>query len=346
MIHFFPTFGLDAAATPYGEALRQSGVPHRIFAGEVRFNYRSRLELLFVCIPRLAWFAARSTVASLLLSQSAPDVVVVGSDVQVLAFTLARTLLRRRVRIVLASFIFTARSASWANRLRRAYFRFVLRQTDLAVVHSRLEVERYRALFSLPYTRFVFIPWGTTVALREKVMGDARIAPGEEGVVAAGKSGRDYRTLFAAMAKVPAELRVICDYAGALAGAVPGERTTILTDCHDLDYFTELARASVVAIPLAVDDISAGQMVLIQSMGMGKAIVVSRTPTICDYVTDGHDALLVPCADADALRAAIVRLLGDRALREWLGRNARATFDADLSTEGHLRRLLAAIAEL
>jgi glycosyltransferase involved in cell wall biosynthesis len=249
------------------------------------------------------------------------------------------------VRIVLGSFIFTGRSASWANTLRRAYFRFVLGRTDLAIVHSRLEVERYRAIFAAPRTRFVFIPWGTTVALRQTVMGDARIAPGEGGVVAAGKSGRDYRTLFAAMADVPAELRVICDYAGALAGAAPGKRTTILADCHGLDYFTELARAAVVAIPLAVEDISAGQMVLVQSMGLGKAIVISRTPTTCDYVTDGHDALLVPCGDAAAMREAILKLLGDRELRVRLGSNARARFDAELSTEGHLRRLLAAIAE-
>jgi glycosyltransferase involved in cell wall biosynthesis len=148
------------------------------------------------------------------------------------------------------------------------------------------------------------------------------------------------------MAEVPAELRVVCDYAGALARAAPGERTTILTDCHSLDYFKELERAAVVAIPLSVEDISAGQMVLIESMGMGKAIVVSRTPTISDYVSDGHNALLVPCADAPALRGAIERLLGDRALRERLGNNARSTFDSDLSTEGHMRRLLAAIAEL
>jgi len=346
VIHFFPTFGREAAASPFGEALRQSGVPHRIFAGEVRFNYRSRLELLLVCIPRLAWFAARSVVASLLLSRPPPDVVVVGSDVEVLAFALGRALLRRRVRIVLGSFIFTGRSTSWENTVRRAYFRFVLGRTDLAIVHSRLEVERYRAIFTAPRTRFVFIPWGTTIALRKTVMGDARIAPGEAGVVTAGKSGRDYRTLFAAMAEVPAELRVICDYAGALAGAVPGARTTVLADCHGLDYFTELARAAVVAIPLAVEDISAGQMVLVQSMGMGKAIVISSTPTICDYVTHGHDALLVPCGDAAALHGAILLLLGDRELRVRLGGNARTTFDADLSTEGHLRRLLAAIAEL
>jgi glycosyltransferase involved in cell wall biosynthesis len=87
-------------------------------------------------------------------------------------------------------------------------------------------------------------------------------------------------------------------------------------------------------------------MVLIQSMGLGKAIVVTRTPTICEYVTDGHDALLVPCGDVPALRAAILRLLDDRALREWLGHNARATFDTDLTTEGHLHRLIAAIGEL
>jgi len=344
LIHFFPTFSREAAATPYGEALRQSGVPHCIFAGEVSFSYRTRTGLLLRCIPHLAWFAARSAVRSLLLTRPAPDVVVLGSDIEIIIFALARALTRRRTRIVLNSFIYTARGASWVNRLRRIYFRFVLSQSDVAVVHSQLEAERYRALFALPHTRFVFIPWGTTIALRQQVMGDSRIAAGEDGVVvAAGKSGRDYRTLFSAMAELPAVLRVICDYEGALAGAEPGKRTVVLSECHGIEYFQELARAAVVAIPLSVDDISAGQMVLIQSMGMGKAIVASRTPGICDYVTDGHDALLVPCGDPDALRAAIALLLGDRTLRDRLGYNARATFEANLSTEGHMRKLLATI---
>jgi glycosyltransferase involved in cell wall biosynthesis len=348
MIHFFPTFSRDAANSPYGETLRRAGVPYRILASEVRLDYRTRAKLLLVCIPRLAANAVGLAVRSLLLSRPAPDTVVLGSDVEVLVFALARRLFGRpRLRIVLASFIYTSRASPLANTLRRALFRFVLRRTALVIVHSRLEAERYGRIFAATGTRFAFVPYGGTVAHRHCLIGDARAVPGEPGIVVApGRSGRDYATLFAAMAGAGAEVRVICNSAAALPATPPGEGITILDTCHDLDFFHEMVRAAVVAIPLAVDDISAGQMVLVQAMALGKAIVVTGTPTIRDYATDGHDALLVPRGDAPALRAAILRLLGDAALRSRLGGNAMDTYDRKFGTEGNLLGVLAAITRL
>jgi glycosyltransferase involved in cell wall biosynthesis len=48
---------------------------------------------------------------------------------------------------------------------------------------------------------------------------------------------------------------------------------------------------------------------------------VGGIPTV---IADGETGLLVPVGDAAALRSAIERLLGDRALRERLGDAARA----------------------
>lgn len=347
MIHFFPTFSRDAVSTPFGDALRESGVEHRIFAAAVAKHYRSRLGLLFRTIPALAGNAARSAIRSFGPGRRAPDTVVVGSDIEVLVFALARLLLLRRgPRIVLASFIFTLRGRPRLDAIRHAYVRFVLARTDLAVVHSRLEVERYADRFAGAGTRFAFIPWGTTITGLEAMIAEMRDLPGSGAVVAAGKSGRDYRTLFAAMAGVDAELRVICDYVGALPARPAGARVTVLTHCYYSDYFRELLQAAIVVIPLAVLDISAGQMVLIEAMGLGCAIIVTDTPTIRDYVADGEDAVLVPCGDVRALQAAMLRLLGDPALRLRLAANARAAYDAKYSTRRHIEQLLAAIAAL
>ncbi len=340
-MHFFPTFSQEAANTAYGSGLSRIGVPHRIIAGEVKLQYRSRLKLLFVCIPRLALFALRAAVTSLVMSRPRPDTVVLGSDVEVLVFALVRALtFRRRVRIVLASFIYTRRGNPQLDRLRHAYFRMVLAATDLVVVHSRLEAREYARAF--PGVRFSFVPWGGSINRRLELL--QRPAPEVPYLLAAGRSGRDYATLFAAMVGVEAELRVVCDYAAALPPVPPGSRIRVLTDCHGWDYMQQLAGAAVVVVPLAVGDISAGQMVLIQAMGLGRAVIATRTPTIEDYATDGRDAVLVPLGDADAMGAAIRRLLADAGLRERLGRAALASYEADLDTPGHLRRLVGAIA--
>jgi glycosyltransferase involved in cell wall biosynthesis len=345
MIHFFPIFSRRAAETELGAALRRIGVAHRIFAGEVRFNYRSRLELLLVCMPRLALFALGAGVRSLFLARPFPDIVVLGSDVEVLVFALLRALRLRRVRIVLGSFIYTTRAAGWQNRLRQAFFGFVLARAELVVVHSRLEEDRYARIFAGSFTRFVFVPWGTTIDARALLTKGATALPGAtKTIVSAGKSGRDYRTLIAALDGADAQARIICDCFPdeAMANALPN--VTLLRQCHGDMYLRELADAALIVVPLSHTDISAGQMVVIQAMGLGKAVIVTDTPTIRDYVTAGHDAVLVPPGDPAALRETIARLLADPAERERLGRNASATFDRACSTEAHLRGLIAACA--
>ena len=344
MIHFFPTFSKNAADTEFGRALRRLGVEHRIFASSVRLHYRMRIALFLVGIPRLAFSALRSAAASLVLARPVPDFAVVGGDIGVLLYALVRFIVRRRTRIVLGSFIFTRRNSNWANRARETYYRFVLSFVDTAIVHSRLEVARYQEIFSGLAVTFRFVPWGTTIDNRAELLAEHHDAQGEDiHIVSAGRSGRDYATLFRALESQDISLRVICDYLHERPNPTIAERVTILSSTYGKEYLRELIRGAVVVVPLAVDDISAGQMVVIQSMGLGKAVIVTDTPTIRDYVTDGHDARLVPMGDADAMRAAIADLLSNPAKRARLGTNAMATFDVRLSTEGTLRGLLSAI---
>lgn len=72
-------------------------------------------------------------------------------------------------------------------------------------------------------------------------------------------------------------------------------------------------------------------IVVIEAMAAGRPVVGSRIGGIPDIVADGETGLLVPPADATALRGAIRRLLDDSDLRERMGQAAaeRATlFDA------------------
>jgi glycosyltransferase involved in cell wall biosynthesis len=347
MLHFFPTFSPDAANSEFGRALGRIGAPHRIFSNYVAIGYRNRLHLLFVIIPRFAVGALRSAIKSLVFSHPKPTHIILGTDVEILIFALVRFLTGQRgTRIVLGSFIFTNRSVPWKNTLRKIYFRMVLSQVSVAIVHSRNEVEKYGKIFSGSPVKFMFVPWGTSMERRSQFVGDAAFALGKERrIVSAGRSGRDYGTLFRATEALDIELRVICDFLTEKPAEDTAARISILRKCYGDDYLRELVDASVVVIPLAVDDISAGQMVAIQSMALGKAVIITDTPTVRDYVIDQHDAILVPQSDPIALRQAISNLLAAPQERERLGRNAFKTFTEKLSTEGYLRGLIAAIGE-
>ena len=181
MIHFFPRFSLAAADTPFGDALRGIGVEHRIFSIAPSRNHRYRWQLLLIGYPTLAWRSLRAAAGSLLERRgTAPDAVVISSDIEALVFALVRLLpWASKPRIFFVPFIFTARASGIANRLRAAYYRLVLRCVSCAICHSALEVARYRDIFAGSGAEFIFVPWGAHIAQRCRDRRARRsIAPG------------------------------------------------------------------------------------------------------------------------------------------------------------------------
>ena len=89
-------------------------------------------------------------------------------------------------------------------------------------------------------------------------------------------------------------------------------------------YRDMLATASIIVLPLHPQVNGGGTSVIVQAMATGKAVVVSASPGVVDYVEDGVTALVVPCHDPVALAAAVNRLLTDHDLRRRMGKAARA----------------------
>lgn len=68
-------------------------------------------------------------------------------------------------------------------------------------------------------------------------------------------------------------------------------------------------------------------LVNLEAHAVGTPVVASNTGGIPAVVADGETGLLVPPGDPAALAAAVNRLLGDDALRERMGRAARARYE-------------------
>jgi glycosyltransferase involved in cell wall biosynthesis len=343
VFHFFPRYTKDATDTPFGSELRRLGVPHRFFGAVLSHRYRSKLELLLVVHTKLLWFAVRNAWLSLVVSKPAPAVVVITSDVEALVFGFFRWVLRRRVTIVFETFIFVPRSGK-TRALHQLYIATALRAVDIAICHSHLEVENCRQRFNGGRTRFAFVPFGTTLSTRISLM--ERFGSSAEAgnhVVSAGKSGRDYSTLAQATKGLPCQLRIVCDFAEQTASVAANENVEILNACYGGDYLDTLAGAKIVAIPLAVNDVSAGQMVLLQAFALKKPVIITRTPTTEDYATDGEDVLMVPMHDVAAMRDALQRLLSDADLRHRLAEAGARRFVEVYSTEAYVRNFISVV---
>ncbi len=344
MLHFFPTFSNDASNSPFAIELRRLGVPHRLFAAKLTFRYHSRVWLALVGWPKLAAFATRSAVRSLVRSRPRPTAAIVGSHLEVLAFSLLQALgFSRSTRLVLLGFIFTQRSSNLVNALRRAYFRFVFRYADLAICHSSLEATQYQAVFKGCRTRFVYMPYGMHVAGTGESRRTAKSDNARPYILSAGRSGRDYGTLLAAVDGLDIDVHIVCDRDAPLAGLTVPKSVTVLKDCYDSDYIEQLRDCLFVVVPLSVHDISAGQMVLLQAMAFEKASIITKTETIEEYVRDGVESLLVEQGNAVALRDAILRLMENRPLMAHLAANGRQAFEQRFSMAAYVRQLVAAV---
>src|SRR5262249_40496217 len=97
------------------------------------------------------------------------------------------------------------------------------------------------------------------------------------------------------------------------------------------------ARAAVVVVPLrGRERYAAGVNVVQEAMAMGKAVVVSDTPGIADYLVDGETGRVVAPGDAPALRAVLGERRADHDERARLGANARAAIGAGRTFEHFL----------
>ena len=152
-------------------------------------------------------------------------------------------------------------------------------------------------------------------------------APEQDFVLAVGDDGgRDYGTLIEASEDAPFSVKMRT----GLGLRLDPQRHGNIEQLRDRIAFTALrdlyARAAIVVVPVAQTLNASGVSSLLEAASMGKAMIVSESGALRDFVVPDETCLTVPCHDPVALRRAIDNLLGDRDLRLALGRRAREHF--------------------
>ncbi len=190
-----------------------------------------------------------------------------------------------------------------------------LNPSRVRVIHNGVDVGRFRPGFSREEAkRRLGLPPDTFT-----VMTTSRLDP-ENG----------HRFLFEAMAPLLPGRKLCLVVVGTGRGEAEVRAAAERSGVAPVTTFTGLRRD----IPdlLAAADIYAAPMLqagfsnaVLEAMAMACPVVVSDVGGTVEAVAHDRDGLVVPPADAGALRAALVRLLEDAALRERLGSAARET---------------------
>ena len=100
-----------------------------------------------------------------------------------------------------------------------------------------------------------------------------------------------------------------------------------------------LARYAACDLFVAPSKYESFGLIFVEAMCFGKPVVAFSVGGAAEIVEDGVNGLLAPPGDAEALARAVARLVEDAALRETLGRRARASYEATFTCERMLDRL-------
>jgi hypothetical protein len=208
-------------------------------------------------------------------------------------------------------------------------------------VHSTFELESFHRTWGPLKGHVSFTPFPYTLRPAEL----AQPARENGRVFAGGNSLRDYGIL----TEIAGDLGAPLDIATSVLAPEQIARLPANVNAGPVprpEFNRMLREASVVVLPLqARKDRSSGQTVYTDAMALGKAIVVTDTPGVRDYIEDGVTGLLVAPHDQAALLRAVRRLLVDSEERHKLGREAREQALANYSVNHYARRLLAVVGE-
>ncbi len=80
-------------------------------------------------------------------------------------------------------------------------------------------------------------------------------------------------------------------------------------------------------------------MVIPEAFGTGLPVIASRIGSLASLISDGHNGLLVPAADPEAIRAAVLRIAVSADLQESLRKGARLTYNARYEPQQNISSL-------
>jgi glycosyltransferase involved in cell wall biosynthesis len=168
--------------------------------------------------------------------------------------------------------------------------------------------------------------------------------PASTRVLAVGRDlGRDYSTFATAMRGLDVPATLVASSRNLVGVDLP-DNVTVELDVPPARLRSLYAGASCVVVPTRAREFDqgadcSGQTVLLDSMAMGRATVISRRATLDEYIDHRRTAVVVPPEEPIALRQGIDEVLSDDDLRRRLGIEGRARVEQSHTTPLFARRL-------
>lgn len=246
----------------------------------------------------------------------------------ILAFYCALFRVKKAPEIIVMTFIYKSKNIPIIGWVYDKFIKYIVRSGYITkyIVFSESECSHYSNLLGIRREHIVAIKLGI-----EDVRAFYDCEPiSKYHFLSAGRSNRDYNFLFEAWQTIENyngeyHIKVISDK----LHIHNTENITILNDCHGKDYMSELGRSYAVILSLNDENISSGQLVLLQAMMMGKPVIVTKNNSITNYIINGYNGYVIEKNKESLLKA--IENIENEELYQTLSRNAREYFKKEFS---------------
>jgi glycosyltransferase involved in cell wall biosynthesis len=222
---------------------------------------------------------------------------------------------RRPTFAIMSCWLTSLLATAGPRKLR--WYRRLYGSVDRVFVLSTMQRSETAERLGLPAERVKFVHFGVDAA----AFAPELASDGDYVLVAGRDRSRDWTTVFEAARASSLSFKVLARPRD-LEGLDPPSNVEVLGYLPFAEYRDLLLRARVVVVAVVPRPYPTGQTVLLEAMSAGKAVVVTETAGLADYLT-GTNARTVPPRDPEELRRAIEEVFGDPSLRAALGEAGR-----------------------
>lgn len=220
--------------------------------------------------------------------------------------------------------------------LKNRCYRFLAIRAAGIITNSSEEILTNAKRYNISADRFQYIPLNTTIDQPELV------ETNDGYYLCAGRTLRDYKTLTKVIAKTEKPWIIIAGALDMKDVALP-DRVTVHREIDREAYLDILRRADVVVLPLLQTERATGQVVVLEAMSYGKAVITTDAPGTRDIVRNGHNGFLVPTNGTAEIIRLLEQLESEPELKAQVGQNAIRDIETIFSTEEHTKARLEAI---
>jgi glycosyltransferase involved in cell wall biosynthesis len=201
-------------------------------------------------------------------------------------------------------------------RFRLKLLRLALPGIDFFLTTSEMERDIYFKRFGIKPAQIAF--WPITPA---GYLLDKGPYPREDYIFSYGNSDRDYDTLINAVEDIPFQTRILSKSYRPSRTLPP--HVQLIRETSWIELQALIGSSRLVVIPLQSFWIAAGQLAMLETLALGRPLIVTSNMATIEYAEDRETALFFDAGDAGKLKDHIQFILSHSEIAEAMGNQAR-----------------------